>query len=292
MKRSKAALAVMMSGLSLCPLHAQPAPGYRGMSLTLDADKTLYLQPGDRVDVIVVFDGRGPGRLREKPVQEMTAGTMMKRMRVLAVKPSESAPGMTAVELQAGPSEAGPLEAAAHSGRLWLSLRKNGDDEDAPMEFAMWSKIVKSASLKTFRPRRPDAPAAAAPLRPDDAAGLAAARGQIKESRPALSLPLDADKAAFVRPGDRIDVLATFGADQPQDAAKRPLTATILQNVTVLDVRKSPARPGQSVLLLGLNFLEVQYAALAWETADVSILVREKSDQETHPLQPWSLKDW
>ena len=54
----------------------------------------------------------------------------------------------------------------------------------------------------------------------------------------------------------------------------------------MLDNRRSEVHSGQNILLLALNYADVQYAALAADTSDIQVLLREKSDTERHTINP------
>lgn len=280
-------LAAALIGLLLTPLSAQPTlrEGYRGMSLSFDSDRVFYLQPEDKVDVIAVSErnkGKGP-----ESAQGATATTLLKRVRVLAVKPSESSPGKSVVELELNPSEAMYLEEAAVSGDIWLALRRKGELEDRPMALTTWSRLLGSDVLVHRL-----APAPGGVLLPGGSASVAL-RGEVEsrmtESRPALSLPIATDKVQYLQPGDQIDVLANFDAVKPKGGGKDRLTASVLHNVPVLDVRKSQSQAGQSLLLLGLIYNEIPIAALAWDSAEIQILTLAKSDQIVDSTQPVSV---
>lgn len=291
MRQPRAAITVALLGLVLQPIHAQqtsptPKSGYRGMSLIFDSDRAFYLSPDDVVDVIAVMQKpKGTSATEEETI----AATLLKRVRVLAVKPSETSPGKSVVHLQLNPNEAQYLEVAAHQGNIWLSWRAKGDVEDHPMVLAAWRKYLKTdfQALSSSRPpqsgRVPAGNSSASP------ALLAAVASRMRESYPALNVPIASDKALFIQPGDRIDVLATIDAKRPKGPKTGGVSMTILQNILVVDNRRSQSHPGQNILLLAMNYDEVQYAALAWDTAEIQILSREKTDTDIHPIQPASL---
>lgn len=283
------AAVVALLGLSLQPVRAQQ-PGYRAVNLAFDSDRVFYLAPDDVIDVIAVM-AKPP---KSSPAEEADgAATMLKRVRVLAVRPSETSPGESVVRLTVNANEAQYLEVAAHQGSLWLTLRKKGDVEDHPLEVATWNKILKSEFRAVRGPRdheRHEGAAVAGGLA--GAETLAAVAGRMREAYPAISVPIASDKAMFVKPGDRIDVLATIEARRPESSAKIRLTKTLLQNVLVLDNRRSASRPGRNILLLAMNYNEIQYAALAWETSEIQISSRNGSDKDVFPIEPATLDKW
>lgn len=275
----------------------QVQAGDRATSVVLGTDRVFYLYPEARVDVIVVFDGRES----MAPVKEATVGTMLKKLRVLAVTPSVTAPGKSVVMLQAGIMEAQFLEAAAQDGNIWLTLRKKDDQNDHPMAFSSWSKLLGS-KLRVLRPARPPQRGGeCGPARNGlgasgnglaRAAELAAVENRMREDYPAINVGVPSDQVMFVKAGDRVDVLASVEALDPVGAKKHKLTHTLLQNILVLDNRSSVSEPGQNILLLAMNYDEVQSTALAWDTAVIRILGRNASDSEMYPIKPASLEKW
>jgi Flp pilus assembly protein CpaB len=252
------------------------------MSLSFDSDRVFYLQPEDKVDIIVV-DERDKDKGPQSP-QGAAATTLIKRARVLAVKPSESSPGKSVVELELSPNEAMYLEEAAVSGDIWLALRRKGEVEDRPMALTTWSQLLGSDVLVHRL-----APAPGGVLLTGGSASIALrteVESRMTESRPALSLPIATDKVQFLQPGDQIDVLASFDAVKPKGGGKDRLTASVLHNVPVLDVRKSQSQAGQSLLLLGLIYNEIPIAALAWDSAEIQLLTLAKSDQVIDSTEP------
>jgi hypothetical protein len=104
-----------------------------------------------------------------------------------------------------------------------------------------------------------------------------------------FSLPLPGHQLAFLKKGQRADVLVTFEAVMKGDV-KEKVTATILQNVIILDLLK-PERPdGRGVVELLLNPNEAQYAALSVLQGDVRVTARAEGDTEMHPMEMASLR--
>ncbi len=310
MKLIRYIIAIVLTGFFLRPVCAQQTPlesarevnppqaGYRGISLVFDSDRVFYLRPDDRVDAIVVFDRNKESSGKKK---EVCAGTMLKMVSVLNIAPSEDNPGKTIVQLGVNPAEAQYLEAAAHSGDIWLSLRKKGDQNDHPLEFSAWSKVLKPGLLMVRPAHAPHSGGECATAACNrvlsgsglaDAPLLAAVESRMREDYPALSVPLARDKAIFIRPGDRIDLLATIDVSGPNGPKKHKNALTLLQNILVLDSRRSESQPGQGILLLAMNYNEVQYAALAWDTAEIQVLSRNRSDTEVHTMDPGTLERW
>lgn len=271
-----------------------PSPGYRSMGLEFDNDKVAYISPDDRVDFIAVIN-----ELQFSEKTGVSAATLLKMKRVLAVEPSASSPGKSVVRFELNPNEAQYLELASRSGAVWLSLRKKGDVEDAPMQAVSWKKFLKPG----FEPvphngeagGRSGAAAGKAAAGPAwGGAGREAVINSIQdrmrgEAYVAFGFPVAEDKAGSVREGDRIDILATLDTNETGQQRAQKTTLTLLQNLRVLDVRRSWASQGQSVLLLEMNFNEVQFAALALESSDVQVLLRGPKDDEVHPMEQASL---
>ncbi len=271
-----------------------PRPGYRSMGLEFDNDLISYISPEDRVDVITVIK-----ELQFPEKAGVFAATLLKMVRVLAVEASASDPGKSVVRFELNPNEAQYLELASRSGAIRLSLRKKGDVEDAPMQAVSWKKFLKPGFEPVSRAGAACAGAEAAAWKgaagPDwGSAGRKAVLDSIQdrmkgEAYVALSFPVAADKARSVREGDRIDILATLDTNETGQQRAQKTTLTLLQNIRVLDLKRSGTLPGQSVVLLEMNFNEAQFAALAWESADVQVLLRDPKDEEVHSMEQASL---
>lgn len=98
---------------------------------------------------------------------------------------------------------------------------------------------------------------------------------------------VQADKAEFlfIKPGDRLDMLVTFDAVM-KDNSKEKVTASILQNVLVLD---TVSKDGVNAVVLALNPNEAQYAMLSLGY-QVHFTIRGKGDTELHPMEIASFK--
>ena len=102
-------------------------------------------------------------------------------------------------------------------------------------------------------------------------------------------MPVASHQLAFLKKGDYVDVMVTFEAKMAE-GRKEKVTATILQNVRVVDVLK-PAKaeaPGAVQLLLNPN--EAQYAALSDAQGDIHIVRRAPGDTEMHPMEMASFR--
>ncbi|MFC1679723.1 RcpC/CpaB family pilus assembly protein [Elusimicrobiota bacterium] len=105
----------------------------------------------------------------------------------------------------------------------------------------------------------------------------------------AMTLTLDQDQVRFIKPGQHVDVLVTFDALMKSDV-KEKVTATILQNVLVLDVGKSEEK-GKGFLLLVLNPNESQYLALSIDANyKLRVAHRNMGDTKMKPLEMASFR--
>ena len=104
-----------------------------------------------------------------------------------------------------------------------------------------------------------------------------------------MAVPLAGTQAAFVKKGDRVDVMVTFDA-QMKDNLKEKVTATILQDVLVLDVIRPGKLEDRGVIDLVLNPNEAQYLALGLMQGDMQISVRAPGDKEMHPMEMASFR--
>jgi len=103
------------------------------------------------------------------------------------------------------------------------------------------------------------------------------------------SLLLPWHQVAFLHTGQRVDVLVTFEAKLKGDV-KEKVTATILQNVIVVDVQKTSKLEGKGVVQLLLNPNEAQYAALGAQQGELHIAARSEGDVEMHPMEMASFR--
>jgi hypothetical protein len=104
-----------------------------------------------------------------------------------------------------------------------------------------------------------------------------------------FSLTLPAHQLAFLKKGQHVDVLVTFEA-QMKDGRKDKVTATILQNVMIIDLVKPDLPDGRGVLELMLNPNEAQYAALSVLQGDVRVTARAEGDVEMAAMEMASFK--
>jgi hypothetical protein len=107
------------------------------------------------------------------------------------------------------------------------------------------------------------------------------------------TIPVAGHQLLFLKKGDRVDVLVTFDAkmvDKDKKERKEKITASILQNVVVINVAKPAKLDESGVVELLLNPNEAQYAALSTSQGIVSITVRAPGDTELHPMEMASFR--
>lgn len=112
-----------------------------------------------------------------------------------------------------------------------------------------------------------------------------AAEMQVPPGYRATVVPAEKAELIFIKPGDRLDMLVTFDALM-KDGTKEKVTASILQNVLVLDTVN---KDGVRAVVLALNPNEAQYAMLSLNY-QVHFTVRGKGDTELHPMEIASFK--
>jgi Flp pilus assembly protein CpaB len=105
----------------------------------------------------------------------------------------------------------------------------------------------------------------------------------------AISLPMAGYKIAFLEKGQRVDLLVTFDAVM-KDKKKEKVTATIMQDVVVVNVQKPAKLEENGVVELLLNPNEAQYAALSQYQGELSISRRAEGDVAMAPMEMASLR--
>ncbi|MHB0996730.1 MAG: RcpC/CpaB family pilus assembly protein [Elusimicrobiales bacterium] len=107
------------------------------------------------------------------------------------------------------------------------------------------------------------------------------------------TLPVPGHQLLFLKKGDRVDVLVTFDAkmkDKDKKERKEKITASILQNVVVVNIEKPAKLDEAGAIELLLNPNEAQYAALSISQGTVSITVRAPGDTELHQIEMASFR--
>ncbi len=136
--RSLAVVLVLAASPALAADAKAPTlpAGYRAMALPFPAHQLVFIQPGDRVDILVTFTAEFGDK--EKKTEEVTA-TIMQNVVVRAVNRPEGV-----VQVLFNPNEAQYAALfAAKNKTLWLSKRAAGDMEMHPMEMASARKLFR-----------------------------------------------------------------------------------------------------------------------------------------------------
>ena len=114
-------------------------PGYRGVSLPVSGHQTLFLQSGDRIDMLVTFEA-----LLGSGSKETVTATMLQNVIVLRVTRPDTAGGGGVVQLLCNPNEAQYAALSLAQGKtINLIRRAPGDFEMRPMEIASFRKLIK-----------------------------------------------------------------------------------------------------------------------------------------------------
>lgn len=118
--------------------EARLLPGYRGVSLPLGGSQALFVEKGDRVDMLVTFEA-----VMSSDVKEKVTATILQNVLVTAVrKPAAGEPGV--VQLLCNPNEAQYAALSlAQASNISLVRRAPGDFELRPMEIASFGKLFK-----------------------------------------------------------------------------------------------------------------------------------------------------
>lgn len=116
--------------------RAPMADGYRAVSLPLREYELLNLKPGDRVDVLSVFDALTPPKRKET-----FSATILQNVKVLGVTLSGDLDGQGVLHLMLNPTEAQLAVLALRQGDLAVVLRRPGDAAIHPMEMSSYRKL-------------------------------------------------------------------------------------------------------------------------------------------------------
>lgn len=112
--------------------------GYRVVSLPVREYELLDVRPGDRVDVLSIFQAAVPGKWKQK-----LSATLLQNVKVLGVALSGDLNGQGVLQLMLNPSEAQFATLALHQGELSVILRKPGDVDIYPMEMSSFRKLFR-----------------------------------------------------------------------------------------------------------------------------------------------------
>lgn len=279
------------TGQSLAPSGSSgsaagyPSPGSRGWDGEFDSNLVSYIEPGDRVDLIATVNAAVKS--------DGTAGTIMSKVLVVGVRPSERA-GKSVLRFHIGPLEAQYLELFSHLGGLRPALRKKGDKTHPAHPRSSWETILQAVrAINPYHPEEAQEERAGPPAVPRaDRPALLASIHDSMEGAPylALSILTAGESAAPLRAGDRVDILATLDLKEFGRKKAQKTTLTISQHIKVLAAGKSELHPGQDVVLLELSWIEAQNLALALDTAEVRLLLRPEGDRDIYAINPVSLE--
>lgn len=92
-----------------------------------------------------------------------------------------------------------------------------------------------------------------------------------------------------LKKGDRVDVLSIFDAAL-DDKVKEKVTATILQNCMVIEIRRADKAGEAGVVELLVNQNEAQYLALALVQGSIHLIRRFEGDREMKPMEMASFR--
>jgi len=138
--RTIAAVLFLAVSPALAADSKEPLPvpaGYRALALPFPSHQLRFVEPGDRVDILVSFSAemgeKGKGR------KEDVTATIMQNVVVRAVDRSEGV-----AQFLFNPNEAQYAALfAAKDKTFWLSKRAAGDTEMHPMEMASARKLFR-----------------------------------------------------------------------------------------------------------------------------------------------------
>lgn len=111
--------------------------GYRSVPILARDYELLDVRPGDRVDVLVVFDAT----TRSTPVKYST--TILQNSLVLGTTRSGKLDGKGVVYLMLNPIEAQYAALSPHQGELSVIVRKPGDKEIHPVEMSDFRSLFR-----------------------------------------------------------------------------------------------------------------------------------------------------
>ncbi len=124
------------------PPKAELAPGMRGFSALVEPDQEEFLDPGDRVDVIVAARGGKAGGKSES-----SAATLLQDALVLESEPAQGHEEWATVQLMLTPEQAAQLaRALAAEDDLTLAARAPSDRAAMPVEPAKMSRKFGTAA--------------------------------------------------------------------------------------------------------------------------------------------------
>jgi Flp pilus assembly protein CpaB len=111
--------------------------GYRSVAVQTADYELLDVRPGDRVDVLVIFDASTRGAIVKH------AATLLQNVTVLGTARSHKSDGKGVAYLMLNPLEAQYAALAPRQGEIDIVLRKPGDKEIHPMEMSDFRKLFR-----------------------------------------------------------------------------------------------------------------------------------------------------
>ncbi len=115
-----------------------PRPGWRSVGITVGEDQLLSVKPGDRVDLLVVFDVSGPSGAKEE-----LAATILQNVRVLGVATSGDLHGKGVLTLELNALEAQYAVLGARQADMSVAVRAPEDVEIHPIEMAAFRNLFR-----------------------------------------------------------------------------------------------------------------------------------------------------
>jgi hypothetical protein len=119
--------------------EARVLPGYRGVSLKVSGSQVMFLESGDRADMLVTFEA-----VMNSGTKEKVTATILQNVVVVKVHRPDTAAGTGVVQLLCNPNEAQYAALSLGQGSaITLVRRAPGDTEMRPMEIASLRKLFK-----------------------------------------------------------------------------------------------------------------------------------------------------
>ncbi|MDD5627839.1 MAG: hypothetical protein PHU21_02155 [Elusimicrobia bacterium] len=138
-------LLLALPARAIDPKPALPEPdaqglyaGYRALSLPMSGYKIVFLEKGQRVDVMVTFDAV----MKDKRKEKVTATILMNVVVVNVQKPAKLEENGV-VELLLNPNETQYAALSLYQGELSIARRAAGDTTMAPLEMASLRKLFR-----------------------------------------------------------------------------------------------------------------------------------------------------
>lgn len=103
----------------------------------------------------------------------------------------------------------------------------------------------------------------------------------------AYPVAVDAVTARMVKEGDKVDILCALKAIMRNKKGTQPIVATLLQDITVLEVAEIK---GLNYLIVQGSPIENQYLALA-SAQNIKVILRRKDDIKIAPIAISSFED-